>query len=466
MRFLKIDQFSAYLLCALCASLFCLTLTGCPAAGGGGGTITISSVSSSPQDPTPGIPSASTVPLLLTGGAPSAIPGQTLDFEASGGQAPYTFSMVSGVGSINASTGDYTVPAGTVGLPRTDSIKVEDASGNTVSLSIRIHANGAAIDPNDTLYASEWGLATIKARDAWSTSADCNDIVIGVIDTGVDYTHSDLKNNLWKNPLEISQNGSDDDSNGYSDDLYGWDFANDDNDPFDDHYHGTHVAGTIGAVSNNSSGISGACWRSKLMILKFLDSSGSGTISDAIRAIDYATANGAKVTNNSWGGLTSAVQALQDAITRAQNAGDLFVVAAGNSGVNIDSIPEYPAAYNNANIISVGASTSTDGLAYYSNYGTSNVDLVAPGSSIYSTFPTVSTTGMRNAGFSTKNYNWLSGTSMAAPHVTGAAALVWSDDPSLTSAQVKSALLDNVDTKAAFTNKVLTDGRLNIDNAY
>ena len=275
----------------------------------------------------------------------------------------------------------------------------------------------AQATPNDSSFGSLWGLsnnggqggivtADIGADQAWDYGTSTN-VVTAVIDTGVDYRHQDLAANIWSNADEVAGNGIDDDRNGYVDDTRGWDFANNENDPMDDNGHGTHVAGTIGAVGNNGVGVTGVAWSALIMPLKFLDKSGSGALSDAIEAINYARVNGAKVINASWGGGAFS-SALQSAITQYQQAGGIFVAASGNEGSNNSTTPSYPANY--AGVISVGASTRSDALASFSNFGT-NVQIVAPGQSILSTLP-------GNA------YGTLSGTSMATPHAAGAIALL------------------------------------------
>ncbi|MGE0725573.1 MAG: S8 family serine peptidase, partial [Alphaproteobacteria bacterium] len=291
--------------------------------------------------------------------------------------------------------------------------------------------------------------ADIDAPQAWDTRTDAP-LVVAVIDTGVDYTHPDLDANVWTNPGEVAGNGVDDDGNGYVDDVHGWDFVNNDANPIDDHGHGTHVAGTIGAEGDNGIGIAGIAWSVEIMALKFLNASGSGFTSGAIAALNYAVANGAKISNNSWGGGDYS-QALKDAIDAAGAADHLFVAAAGNNGRDIDALPAYPAAYDAANVISVAATDDEDKLASFSNYGAVNADLAAPGVSILSTYR--------------GGYGFMNGTSMATPHVTGAAALVWAENPSLTAVEVKQILLDTVDPLAALAGKVATGGRLNLDAA-
>lgn len=309
----------------------------------------------------------------------------------------------------------------------------------------------------DPQVGQQWAHPAIHSEQAWSLSTGKN-VVVAVIDSGVDYTHQDLAANMWRNSKEVI-NGIDDDGNGYIDDIYGWDFANNDRSPMADDtksYHGTHVAGTIGAVKDNNIGISGHAPSVRLMALKYLNSGGSGVTSNAIKAIDYAIKNGAKILSNSWGS-TNFSEALYNAINKARQQGVLFLAAAGNGGSdgvgdNIDNKPFYPAAYNLDNIISVAATTSSDSLASWSNYGVHNVDLAAPGSSIYST---------RNGNA----YATLSGTSMATPLVSGVAALVWAYRPDLNYLQVKEALMKGSKTNSKLAGKVASGGRLDAELA-
>ncbi|MGI8980658.1 MAG: S8 family serine peptidase, partial [Pirellulaceae bacterium] len=322
----------------------------------------------------------------------------------------------------------------------------------------RVHAQ---LTPNDPNFGNLWGLhnagqtvgtpdADIDAPEAWGTWTGNGTTIVAVIDTGVDYNHPDLAGNMWTNPGEIPGNGNDDDRNGIIDDYYGANFVglgNPTGNPFDDHYHGTHVAGTIGAIGNNSVGVAGVSWDVQIMAIKFLDSSGSGYSSDAIDGLNYAVSMGAKISNNSWGG-GPYDQGLYDAIQSAGLGGHLFVAAAGNSGVDADFNPMYPAAYNLDNIVSVAATDHNDARASFSNYGAISVDLGAPGVDIYSTMP--------NNG-----YGYLSGTSMASPHVAGVAALIRDLHPAWSAQQVKDQLLTTVDQIFALGGITVTGGRLN-----
>ena len=297
--------------------------------------------------------------------------------------------------------------------------------------------------------------ADIDAREAWSVSTGSPNVVVAVIDTGVDLTHPDLAANIWVNQGEdcpgCRTNGVDDDGNGYVDDWRGWDFVNGDNDPTDDMGHGTHVAGTIAAVGNNGLGVAGVTWSTKVMPLKFLSAAGTGTVADAISAILYANANGASILNSSWGG-DEFTQALLDAIEQTDANGALFVAAAGNSYVNSDVNPNYPSGYEAANVLSVGATDQVDHKAWFSNYGTKSVDLGAPGVNIYSTWL---------GG----TYRFQDGTSMATPQVSGAAALAKAVFPDASGVGLKALLLRTVDPLSALSGTSRTGGRLNVDRA-
>ncbi len=321
--------------------------------------------------------------------------------------------------------------------------------------------------PNDPQVGQLWGLensgqtggmadADIDAAAAWGISTGSRNVVVAVVDTGVDWRHSDLAANVWTNAREVAGNGIDDDGDGLVDDVYGYNFAGNTGDPMDDNGHGTHVAGTIAAVGNNGMGVSGINWAGSIMALKFLGADGSGSTSDGIRAINYATMQrvrygvNVRVINMSWGG-GGFSSALRDAIQAAGAAGILSVAAAGNSARNNDAIPQYPSSYDAASLLAVAATDSRDNLASFSNYGAASVDLAAPGVSILSTYPN-------------NRYVNLSGTSMATPHVAGVAALAWSVSPNASVAEIKNALLGGVDRVAGLSGKVATGGRLNAYN--
>ena len=308
--------------------------------------------------------------------------------------------------------------------------------------------------PNDPSYSQQDDLnntgqlggtsgADIKAERAWDITQGSRDVLVGVIDTGVDYTHPDLVDNIWTNQGEVgidiegndkTSNGIDDDNNGYVDDVHGYDFANNDSDPMDDNGHGTHVAGTIGASGNNGIGITGIAWRVSLVPLKFISADGSGSEADAIKAIEYATAMNIPITNNSWGGL-GYNQALKDAIEAAGTRGLLFVAAAGNNSVDNDIVNFFPANYELENIISVAAVDNKDAKPAFSNWGAQKVQIAAPGVEILS----LAVSG------SPEPLVRMSGTSMAAPHITGAAALIKSVFPDVDYRAIKSRILNGAD---------------------
>ncbi len=296
------------------------------------------------------------------------------------------------------------------------------------------------------------------AAEAWAAGyTGASDVYVGIIDEGYQYTHNDLRDNAGVNPGEISGDRIDNDANGYVDDVYGWDFAGNNNTVYDGtgDDHGTHVAGTIGAKGNNGIGVAGVNWSIKLLSAKFLGNTG-GTTANAIKAVDYFTNlknSGVNIvaTNNSWGG-GGYSQGLYDAILRANAADILFIAAAGNDSANNDSTASYPSNYNSPNVIAVASITSSGARSSFSNYGATTVDLGAPGSSIESTLPD-------------NTYGNYSGTSMATPHVTGAAALLKSIVPSATGAQIKQALLDSATATASLNGFTVTGGRLDIPAA-
>jgi subtilisin family serine protease len=308
--------------------------------------------------------------------------------------------------------------------------------------------------------ANQYGTGAASAWAANKTGS--SSVYVGIIDEGYMYTHDDLAANAGVNPGEIAGNGVDDDQNGYVDDVYGWDFDGNNNSVFDgvSDDHGTHVAGTIGAVGGNGKGVAGVVWNVKLLSAKFLGKRG-GTTANAIKAVDYftdlKTRHGIKIvaTNNSWGG-GGYSKALEDAIKRANDANILFVAAAGNSGTNNDSSPSYPSGYNVANVIAVASITNTGALSSFSQYGATSVDLGAPGSAIWSTIP-ASSKGKVVAGYAS-----YSGTSMATPHVSGAVALYASLNSTATASQIKSAILNSTTSTSSLSGKCVTGGRLNV----
>ena len=403
--------------------------------------------------------------------APPAVPGELLVGFKAGVSAGQQKQILAGIGATQKKT--FKQIHGALAKVRADATAtaldqlrrnplVRYAEPNVVFT--------ADTTPNDPFFSRLWGLnnngfpvsgrwgapdADIDAPEAWSVTTGSDSVTVAVIDTGIDYTHPDLSSQMWINPGEdcpgCRTDGIDNDGDGYVDDWRGWDFANGDNNPMDDNGHGTHVAGTIGAAGNNGIGVVGVNWHVRLMPLKFLGADGSGDAAGAVSAVLYAAGKGATVLNNSWGG-DEYSQALADAITVADTHGALFVAAAGNSGTDNDSMPTYPASYALPNVVTVAATDNSDQLAYFSNVGRKSVDLGAPGLNIYSTWPG-------------NSYQYMSGTSMAAPHVSGAAALAKAAFPSATGVGLKALLLESVDPLSSLSNYTATGGRLNVNNA-
>jgi len=353
------------------------------------------------------------------------------------------------------------IPAGTP-LKRAIAAYRKNPAVEYVEPNYRVKALATPNDPNDPLFPQMWGLentgqssgtpgADISATKAWSLSTGSSNVVVAVIDTGLDYTHPDLMNNVFRNTADCNNNGVDDDGDGYVDDCYGIAPVYGSSDPMDDVGHGTHVAGTIGASGNNGVGVTGVNWNVTLLPCKFLDSSGGGTNADAIACLDYVSAlkdRGVNIvaTHNSWGGGEYS-QALYDAIKGQMDRGILFVAAAGNDFSDDDALPTYPANYDLPNIIAVAATNRLDQFTGFSNVGRHTVALAAPGDFILSTWV--------GGG-----YQLLSGTSMSSPHVTGVAALLKAQDPSRDWRTIKNLILTGGDTVAA-TASTITGKRLN-----
>jgi hypothetical protein len=291
--------------------------------------------------------------------------------------------------------------------------------------------------------------ANVKMSQAWQTvGSNGTPTVVAIVDTGIDYTHYVLTNSqaIWKNSGEIANNGIDDDGNGYVDDVYGWNFNANTNNPMDDNGHGTHVAGIAVGVGQNIFASALSKSNIKVMALKFMDSTGSGSTADAVTAINYAVRNGAKVINNSWGG-SSYSQSLHDALSNAYANGLFIASAAGNYSTNDDSSPLYPANLPIPSQVSVAASDNTDSLASFSSFGPSTVQVASPGVSILSTYPN-------------NTFAYLSGTSMASPFVAGLAALTMSQAPQLTGYQVKNIILGASDPVSPLSGLVSTGSRV------
>lgn len=338
----------------------------------------------------------------------------------------------------------------------------------------------------DPLFGKQWGMLNVGAVAAWNITRGNPDLVVAVIDTGVDYTHEDLVPNLWRNKSEIPDNGIDDDNNGFVDDIIGWDFVTNDNKPYDLYMsaleilfkggnpgHGTHCAGNVAARGENGKGISGIAPNVKIMSLRFISEKGEGTSADAIKAIRYAVDNGAKILSNSWGSegedpeTGAENQALREAIQYAQDHDVLFVVAAGNGhggkgySNDTDPKPSYPASYSHENIISVAAIDISEKLGVFSNWGQKTVHIAAPGVAIFST--TVdnkySDIVIDKMGFKA---TW-DGTSMACPIVAGAAALYWSAHPHANVQKVKTAIIESAKKLPHLMDKSVSGGRLDVE---
>ena len=329
--------------------------------------------------------------------------------------------------------------------------------------------------PTDPLVKDMWFLETISAFEAWEQRADGPEVVVAVIDTGVYMNHEDLRGHIWTNAKEIPDNGVDDDNNGYVDDIHGWNFAQGHNNPTAElvfgagpgcapdasarayEYHGTHVAGTIGALSENGKGIVGISRKVRIMPIKAMGGPcGAGLMSSLIQAVAYAVENGAQVINLSLGGGENSI-IFREQLKAASAKGVLIVAAAGNEANNNDAKPRYPASYDIPGLITVAATMWNDTLAPFSNYGSRSVHLAAPGVRILSSVPVgASPEGPKNG------YGMLDGTSMAAPVVSGAVALLVAQFPRMARIDIKRRLMESVDPVEALRGKVASGGRLNL----
>ncbi len=326
-----------------------------------------------------------------------------------------------------------------------DAIEVLEQNPNVAFAEPSGYYTLADTVPNDPDYGLLYGMENISAPMVWDECTGSNEVVVAVIDTGIDYNHEDLAANMWNNPGEIPGNGVDDDGNGYVDDVYGWDFGRNTNDPIDAQGHGTHCAGIIGAVGDNGIGTVGVCWNVKLAALRMADENNKLSVSAGIKAVDYANRMNIPIISASWGGyglfigLSTAIQAYNG----------LFIACAGNDGENG---AWYPAGYDLDNIISVASIDKKNALSYFSNYDEVSVDIGAPGTGVYSCLPN-------------NEYGYKSGTSMATPHVAGAAALLKAYEPDLSPIQIKQRILNGAIRTPALEGKVSTGGRLNVYNA-
>lgn len=322
---------------------------------------------------------------------------------------------------------------------------------------ISIDQNAKANDVillNDPRITEQWALTDINAAGAWTSTKGSRDIVVAVLDSGVEYTHVDLANNIWTRPADMKPYHDRD--LGTIDDIHGYNAVANDGDPLDENGHGTYCAGIIGAECGNSVGICGLNWKTQIMSLKFINAGGFGNVADAVEALNYALDRKSagvnlRVINASWG-LTERSRALEDMIRKVNQAGILFVAASGSTSTDDDATPRYPASYGLENIISVAATDKSGALAQFSNYGTKSVNVAAPGKDIL-------TTALGN------DYKECSGTSMAAAVVSGVAALSLSDRPNLSLDQLRSRLLRSVDKLPDLQGKVVTAGRINAAKA-
>jgi len=346
--------------------------------------------------------------------------------------------------------------------------EVEYAEGNIeIKLDHEV-AGGPHVHTNDEMFWRQWGLfnngrdggkfgADISAMRAWTVTNGSDRVVVAVLDSGVDYSHPDLANNIWSRPpIILPYEDSDLTANSPVDDVHGFNVLEDTGDPMDDNGHGTHCAGIIGAEGNNGIGIAGVNWNVKIMPLKFTDSEGTGTTKDAIEAINYVINRkragvNVRIISASWGS-TERSRALEDVIRKAYEEGILFVAAAGNSSSDNDKTPHYPSGYNVGNVIAVAALNRQDELASFSNYGAKSVHIGAPGVEILSTW--------LNHSFEEKK-----GTSMATPFVAGVAALILAENPTMSVDDLRAKLLKSVDPVPSLRGKVSSGGRINAAKA-
>lgn len=383
------------------------------------------------------------------------------------GTVSRSFFRQAGVAPIHAFS---SAPAYLVTVENGDDLRALEALRQNPDVSA-IEANRTfkmLVQPSDPNFAAQYFHQRLKTPDAWEITTGSKDVIVGVIDSGVNYLHPDLVDNMWTNPGEAgldsmgrdkASNQIDDDGNGYVDDVHGWDFVNNDNDPMDDHGHGSHCAGIIGAKGNNELGVTGINWNVSIAALKFINGqTGEGDIAGATAALEYATAMGISITNNSYGGVIESLPGpdeediMRDAIAAAAAKGYLFVAAAGNEAMDNDVLPSIPASYPLPNIISVAATNSTDAVAFFSNYGANSVHIGAPGVSILST--------VLGSG-----YKRFDGTSMASPMVAGAAALVKAQYPEMDAVQLKQRLMESSDPLPALDGITISGGRLNLAKA-
>lgn len=366
-----------------------------------------------------------------------------------------------------------TIPSGNLVVVKRAVVETASSAINSIAASAMVeyvepnYIFRVEKTPNDPAFGNLWGMKNIGQKDsagqagvagvdidaekAWDVQTGSKKVLVAVIDTGVDYNHPDLKDNVWTNEAEANgKAGVDDDNNGIIDDIHGANFVDDAHptgDPLDDHGHGSHCSGTIGGKGNDGAGIVGVNWDVKIMGAKFLSADGSGSLEGAIKAIDYATQMGANIMSNSWGG-GGYTKSLEEAIQRAHDKGILFVAAAGNDSADNDSDPHYPSNYTVPNVVSVAAIDNQGKLARFSNYGKKTVHVGAPGVNIYSSI---------NGG----TYDSWSGTSMATPHVTGVAALVLANEPNISMKDLRARIINSNKQLSSLKTKTTSGGMVN-----
>ncbi|MGZ3724929.1 MAG: S8 family serine peptidase [Pseudobdellovibrio sp.] len=389
---------------------------------------------------------------------------------------PNTNMMEMSTQALSTSLGSYiksTIPSQNIVVVKRASFESSISAVKALAMNPNVdiaepnYIYHASRTPDDPMLGNLWGMSNTGQKDssgkvgvagvdigavqAWDIATGSDKMLVAIIDTGIDFTHPDLVDNLWTNEAEANgKEGIDDDNNGVIDDIHGFNAITGTGDAHDDQGHGSHCAGTIGAKGNDGKGIVGVNWDVKMMAVKFLDANGSGTLENAVKAIDYATKMGAKVMSNSWGG-GGFSQALFDVIKKTNDAGAIFIAAAGNDNNNNDTNPSYPATYDVPNIISVAAIDNQGNRASFSSFGKRTVHVGAPGVNIYS-----STGGA---------YDSWSGTSMATPHVSGIAALVWSHEPGLSNVELKNRIIATARPIAGLKGKVSSGGLANAYNA-
>ena len=379
---------------------------------------------------------------------------------AGGAQTVERFPFVPGLELLRLRSAAEAVPTAVASFAGLSQVRY--AQPNWVSrIDVASETGGITKTPNDPMYPSQWDWPKIDAPAAWNLTTGKKTVVVGDIDTGLDYNHVDIKANAWQNKPECKGTpGVDDDGNGYVDDCHGIDTINGDSNPMDDNNHGTHTGGTIGAVGNNKTGVTGLNWKVQILPCKSHDSQGNGSVASIIACYQYMVTEKAAgydiiATNNSYGGCPEACdfdQATMDGIAAMGKAGILFAVAAANNASDNDLTPVYPANYFLPNVIAVAATDSSDGLAGFSDYGIRTVMVGAPGVNVLST--------IRN-----NQYASFSGTSMATPHVAALAALIHADEPSLNIYQIRNLIIAGGDDVSSLAGKTVSGKRINADGS-